>query len=170
MQAAAYEHVQESLVNLAGKYLTFRLGQEDYGLEILQVQEIIGMQEITGIPRTPDFVKGVINLRGKVIPVVDLRLKFDMDEVEVSRKTCIIVVQISQEAEKVIMGIVVDEVSEVLEIGAQEIEPAPAFGTHINTSFIQGMAKIENAVKILLDIDKIMSENEMTALLKSATN
>lgn len=168
MQADAYhEKSQESLGDLAGKYLTFRLGEEDYGLEILKVQEIIGMQEITGIPRTPDFVKGVINLRGKVIPVVDLRLKFGMPEAEISRKTCIIVVQITQETEKVIMGIVVDEVSEVLEIGGQEIEPAPAFGTQVDTNFILGMAKTENAVKILLDLDRVLTRQELEAVAKT---
>ncbi len=167
MQAAAYEETsREVLESLAGKYLTFRLGEEDYGLEILKVQEIIGMQEITAIPRTPDFVKGVINLRGKVIPVVDLRLKFGMAEAEVSRKTCIIVVQISRENDKVIMGIVVDEVSEVLEIGGREIEPAPAFGTQIDTNFILGMAKSENAVKILLDLDRVLTQQEMENISK----
>ena len=165
MQAAAYEETsRESLEGLAGKYLTFRLGEEDYGLEILKVQEIIGMQEITGIPRTPDFVKGVINLRGKVIPVVDLRLKFGMAEAAVSRKTCIIVVQVRQEGDRVIMGIVVDEVSEVMEIGGQAIEPAPAFGTQLDTHFILGMAKTENAVKILLDLDRVLTRQELEAI------
>ncbi len=158
----------ENLARLAGKYLTFLLGEESYGLEILKVQEIIGMQSITRIPRTPDYVKGVINLRGKVIPVIDLRLRFGMETAEVSRKTCIIVVQVAKAETSVTMGIVVDEVSEVLEISAEEIEPAPGFGTQVETSFILGMAKTENAVKILLDIDKIMSEGEMEALAKSA--
>jgi purine-binding chemotaxis protein CheW len=167
MQAAAYDETsRESLESLAGKYLTFRLGEEDYGLEILKVQEIIGMQEITGIPRTPDFVKGVINLRGKVIPVVDLRLKFTMAEAEVSRKTCIIVVQITKETDKVIMGIVVDEVSEVLEIEGKEIEPAPAFGTQVDTNFILGMAKAENSVKILLDLDRVLSTSELETVAR----
>jgi purine-binding chemotaxis protein CheW len=122
------------------------------------------MQKITAIPRTPDFVKGVINLRGKVIPVVDLRLKFGMDEAEVSRKTCIIVVKIHKEAGQVIMGIVVDEVSEVLEISGQEIEPARAFGTQLDTNFILGMAKTESAVKILLDLDRVLTRQEMEAV------
>jgi purine-binding chemotaxis protein CheW len=158
----------ENLAHLAGKYLTFILGEESYGIEILKVQEIIGMQAITRIPRTPQYVKGVINLRGKVIPVIDLRLRFGMEAAEVSRKTCIIVVQASKADVNVTMGIVVDEVSEVLEIAVEEIEPSPGFGTTVETSFIMGMAKTENAVKILLDIDKIMSENEMEALAKSA--
>ncbi|MCF8038766.1 MAG: chemotaxis protein CheW [Desulfohalobiaceae bacterium] len=167
-QAQQVSEKQENLAQLAGKYLTFLLGEESYGLEILKVQEIIGMQDITKIPRTPDYVKGVINLRGKVIPVVDLRLRFGMESAEVSRKTCIIVVQVAKAETRVTMGIVVDEVSEVLEIGAAEIEPAPGFGTHVETSFILGMAKTENSVKILLDIDKIMSEGEMAALARSA--
>lgn len=158
----------ESLARLAGKYLTFLLGEESYGIEILKVQEIIGMQSITRIPRTPEYVKGVINLRGKVIPVIDLRLRFGMEEAEVSRKTCIIVVQVTKADVSVTMGIVVDEVSEVLEISAEEIEPPPGFGTQVETAFILGMAKTENAVKILLDIDKIMTEGEMEALAKSA--
>jgi purine-binding chemotaxis protein CheW len=166
MQAATYEETsRESLESLAGKYLTFRLGEEDYGLEILKVQEIIGMQEITGIPRTPDFVKGVINLRGKVIPVVDLRLKFGMAEAEISRKTCIIVVQITQDADRMIMGIVVDEVSEVLEIGGREIEPAPAFGTQVDNNFILGMAKTEDAVKILLDLNRVLTRQELETVV-----
>lgn len=158
----------ESLAGLAGKYLTFLLGDESYGIEILKVQEIIGMQTITRIPRTPEYVKGVINLRGKVIPVIDLRLRFGMEAAEVSRKTCIIVVQVSKADASVTMGIVVDEVSEVLEISTNEIEPAPGFGTRVETSFILGMAKTENSVKILLDIDRIMSEEEMDALARNA--
>ena len=162
MQVEVYEEqTWETPLNLSGKYLTFRLGEEDYGLEILKVQEIIGMQEITKIPRTPDFVKGVINLRGKVIPVLDLRLKFGMAEADVSRKTCIIVVQVQQVEAKVIMGIVVDEVSEVLDISDREIEPPPAFGTRVDTDFILGMAKTENAVKILLDLDRVLTRQEI---------
>lgn len=158
---------QENLAHLAGKYLTFLLGEESYGLGILKVQEIIGMQSITRIPRTPDYVRGVINLRGKVIPVIDLRLRFAMEEAEVSRKTCIIVVQVSKEESSITMGIVVDEVSEVLEISADQIEPAPAFGTQVETSFVLGIAKTEDAVKILLDIDRIMTEGEMANLARS---
>src|SRR6056297_2340911 len=159
--------VQENLSDLAGKYLTFNLGDEGYGLEILKVQEIIGMQEITKIPRTPDYVKGVINLRGKVIPVIDLRLKFGMAEQELTRKTCIIVVQVTRGDASLIMGIVVDEVSEVLEISGDQIEAAPSLGTQVDTHFITGMAKTETAVKILLDIDKVLSAEEMDALSRA---
>jgi purine-binding chemotaxis protein CheW len=159
---------QNAMEELAGKYLTFNLGEETYGLQILKVQEIIGMQEITKVPRTPEYVKGVINLRGKVIPIIDLRRKFRMEEVEISRKTCIIVVQVQRGDAEVIMGIIVDEVSEVLEIGAEEIEPAPSFGTQVDTAFILGMAKMKDEVKILLDIDRVLSEGEMEALAQAA--
>ncbi|MFH0879154.1 MAG: chemotaxis protein CheW [Lentisphaerota bacterium] len=150
--------------SLAGKYLTFKISAEDYGLEILKVQEIIKMMDITKVPRTPEFVRGVINLRGKVIPVVDLRLKFAMDAIEATEKTCIIVVQVARRDSKVTMGIIVDEVSEVLDISDQEIEPAPSFGTNVDTQFILGMAKAKGTVKILLDIDRVLSAGEVAAL------
>lgn len=158
---------QENLSALAGKYLTFNLGEEGYGLEILKVQEIIGMQTITKIPRTPAYVKGVINLRGKVIPVIDLRSKFGMEEQEYSRETCIIVVQVSRSETSLIMGIIVDEVSEVLDISADQIEGAPALGASVDTHFIMGMAKTETAVKILLDIDRVLSAEEVAALSRA---
>lgn len=147
--------------NLAGKYLTFKLAAEEYGLEILKVQEIIKMMDITKVPRTPDYVRGVINLRGKVIPVVDLRLKFGMESVATTEKTCIIVVQVKRGDRSITMGIIVDEVSEVLDINGEEIEPAPSFGTNVDTHFILGMAKTRGAVKILLDIDKVLSTGEL---------
>jgi len=159
--------MQEDLTDLAGKYLTFNLGDEGYGLEILKVQEIIGMQEITKIPRTPAYVRGVINLRGKVIPVIDLRLKFGMPEQELTRKTCIIMVQVHRNEMDLIIGLVVDEVSEVLNISGDQIEPAPSLGTQVETHFILGMAKTESAVKILLDIDKVLSAEEMDALSRT---
>ena len=153
---------------LSGKYLTFHLGDEGYGLEILKVQEIIGMLEITKIPQTPNYVKGVINLRGKVIPVIDLRLKFGMPEQELTRKTCIIVVQVQKSDTALIIGIVVDEVSEVLNISGEQIEAAPSLGMQVNTHFILGMAKTESAVKILLDIEKVLSAEEMNALTRAS--
>ncbi|HMA67392.1 MAG TPA: chemotaxis protein CheW [Desulfosalsimonadaceae bacterium] len=161
------EEKQADLSELAGKYLTFNLGNEGYGLEILKVQEIIGMQEITKIPRTPAYVKGVINLRGKVIPIIDLRSKFGMPEQELTRKTCIIVVQVQRGESALIMGIVVDEVSEVLNISGDQIEAAPSLGTNVDTHFILGMAKTESAVKILLDIDKVLSAEEIDALSRT---
>lgn len=148
----------------AGKYLTFKLAAEEYGLEILKVQEIIKMMEITKVPRTPDFVRGVINLRGKVIPVVDLRLKFGMESKETTDKTCVIVVQVRRQESVVTMGIIVDEVSEVLDISGEEIEDAPSFGTSVDTRFILGMAKAKGSVKILLDINKVLASEEIAAL------
>ncbi|RPI62836.1 MAG: chemotaxis protein CheW [Planctomycetaceae bacterium] len=146
---------------VAGKYLTFSLAGEEYGLEILRVREIIGMMTITSVPRTPEFVKGVINLRGKVIPVVDLRLKFSMPSVENTDETCIIVVDVGD----VEMGIMVDKVSEVLDISGDDIEDTPSFGVNVNTDFILGMGKAGGRVTILLDISKVLSTAELEALV-----
>jgi purine-binding chemotaxis protein CheW len=151
-----------------GKYLTFSLGKEEYGLGILKVKEIIGLMPITTVPRTPAFVKGVINLRGKVIPVVDLRLKFEMEEVAYTERTCIIVVEIATSGGAIPMGIVVDSVSEVLNIKQGEIEDTPTFGSHLETSYILGMAKTGGGVKILLDIDKVLSSEEVSLLQEAA--
>ena len=147
----------------AGKYLTFKLGAEEFGLEILKVQEIIKMMEITKVPRTPAFVRGVINLRGKVIPVVDLRLKFNMATRDSTEKTCVIVVQVTNEAGTVTMGTIVDEVSEVLDIAGEQIEAAPEFGTSVNTDFILGMGKVGKRVVMMLDVDKVLSTSEIAA-------
>ncbi|MDR1658402.1 MAG: chemotaxis protein CheW [Deltaproteobacteria bacterium] len=148
-----------------GKFLTFSLANEEYGIGILKVREIIGMMPIRTVPQTPSFVKGVINLRGKVIPVVDLRLKFSMSEAEYNERTSIIVVSVGQDQEKFIhIGIVVDYVSEVVNIKADEIEAAPAFGSRLNTEYILGMAKIGKGVKILLDIDRILAGEELAGL------
>ena len=141
----------------AGKYLTFVLADEEYGLEILRVREIIGYMDITSVPQTPDYVKGVINLRGQVIPVVDLRAKFGMESIEPTEETCIIVVEISQGGQSISTGIVVDCVSEVLDITSGDIEDPPTFGSNVDTEFILGMGKIGDSVKILLDIDKVLA-------------
>jgi len=151
-----------------GKYLTFALADEEYGIGILKVKEIIGIMPITTVPRTPEFVKGVINLRGKVIPVVDLRLKFGMEEIGYTERTCIIVVEIAGSSGAVMMGIVVDSVSEVLNIKGDDIEDTPALGTSLNTEYIMGMAKIEGGVKILLDIDRMLSAEEVADLESAA--
>jgi purine-binding chemotaxis protein CheW len=152
--------VRGEIAGKEGKYLTFGLGGEEYGLEILKVKEIIGIMNITAVPQTPKYVKGVINLRGKVIPVIDLRAKFGMDFQDYNERTCIIVVDIvNKAANKVIMGIVVDSVSEVLNIKAEEIENTPTFGVKLNTDYILGMAKVKGTVKILLDIDKVLTSD-----------
>lgn len=140
-----------------GKYLTFVLCDEEYGIEILKVREIIGIMNITPVPQTPDYMKGVINLRGKVIPVIDLRLKFGFQEVEYTKETCIIVVEVQNK----LTGILVDTVSEVLDVRGQDLEPAPHLGDGINTEIFLGMAKIKNKVKILLDIDKVLGAEEI---------
>ncbi len=139
-----------------GKYLTFALAHEEYGLEILKVREIIGYIDVTAVPQTPHHVKGVINLRGQVIPVVDLRAKFGMETTDVTDETCIIVVEIAHADRKFSTGIVVDRVQEVLDIPGDSIEEAPQFDSSVNTSFILGMGKVGDAVKILLDIDKVL--------------
>jgi len=152
----------------AGKYLTFKLAEEDYGISLLKVREIIGMMPITSVPRTPDFIKGVINLRGKVIPVTDLRRRFDMPETDYTDRTCIIVVEIRTAECTLQMGIVVDAVTEVLPVREEEIEPAPEFGASVDTRYILGMANMENTVKILLDIDRVLTTGEIDALMEAA--
>jgi len=151
-----------------GKYLSFFLDREEYGIGILKVKEIIGMMPITPIPRTPEFVKGVINLRGKVIPVIDLRLCFGMEETGYTERTCIIVVEINGTSGRLPTGIVVDSVSEVLNIKGSDIEDTPAFGTNLQTNFILGMAKIGGRVKILLDIDRALTNEEYIHLDRAA--
>ena len=151
-----------------GKYLTFSLAREEYGIGILKIREIIGMMPVTSVPQTPEFVKGVINLRGKVIPVADLRLRFGMQAIDYTDRTCIIVVEIEGQAGTIQIGIVVDAVSEVLNIKGEEIENAPTFGTKLDTDYILGMAKMEGGVKILLDIDEVLSAEEISVLEKAA--
>jgi purine-binding chemotaxis protein CheW len=141
---------------VGGKYLTFLLDREDYGVAILKVREIIGLMDITKVPQTPDFVEGVINLRGKVIPVIDLRTKFGLARTEYNDQTCIIVVDVGA-----MMGIIVDTVNEVHDIPAVNIEPAPRFGSAVDTSFILGMGKVKDDVKILLDIDRVLTSEEL---------
>jgi len=167
MQAATNQidaDVSDQQVRREGKYLTFALAGEEYGIGILKVKEIIGLMPITPVPQTPEHIKGVINLRGKVIPVVDLRLKFGMMSAESTERTCIIVTEIVTGGKQIFMGIVVDSVSEVLNIKLAEIEDTPNFGSALDTAYILGMAKAGQGVKILLDIDKVMSNKEMSQL------
>lgn len=145
---------------LEGKYLTFILGGEEYGVDIMKVREIIGVMDITSLPQTPRFIKGVINLRGRVIPVLDLRLKFGLEEVPHTQETCIIVVDL----ERITMGVIVDTVSEVLDIHDNEVEPSPSFGSGVDTRFILGMAKVKGKVKILLDIDTVLTAADFAAM------
>jgi purine-binding chemotaxis protein CheW len=147
-----------------GKYLTFALAKEEYGLEILKVREINGYMDITPVPQTPAYVKGVINLRGQVIPVIDLRAKFGMESKEVTDQTCIIVVEVHRNGQKADTGIVVDRVQEVLFIAGEQIQETPEFGAAVDTDFILGLGKVGKSVKILLDIDKVLSDADLSGV------
>ncbi|MDR4508032.1 MAG: chemotaxis protein CheW [Candidatus Brocadiaceae bacterium] len=157
---ALLEHEEKTDVSSVsahtGKYLTFVLCGEEYGIGILKIREIIGIMKITPVPQTPEHMKGVINLRGKVIPVIDLRLKFGLTEKEHTQETCIIVVEVKG----ILTGVIVDTVSEVLDVQGKDLEPSPRFGDGVDTEIFLGIAKIKNQVKILLDIDKIVSMEE----------
>jgi purine-binding chemotaxis protein CheW len=158
----------EGVKNREGKYLTFSLAGEEYGVGILKVKEIIGMMPITPVPQTPSAVKGVINLRGRVIPVVDMRLQFGFETADCTDRTCIVVLEISTPRETLSIGIVVDSVSEVVNIKGEDIADAPRFGTDIRTDFILGMAKLQGRVKILLDIDRVLGADELAQLENAA--
>jgi purine-binding chemotaxis protein CheW len=162
------DHETKKVINREGKYLTFSLEREEYGIGIRKVKEIVGMIRITPIPQTPDFVMGVVNLRGKVIPVVDLRLRFGMDAAEYTERTCIIVVEIDSRGGFLRIGIVVDSVTEVLNIRSADIEDTPKFGVSLNTDYILGVAKTGGGVKILLDIDQVLTGDELAALENAA--
>jgi purine-binding chemotaxis protein CheW len=164
MTRAIAQSLASVLLKKEGKYLTFALAQEEYGLEILKVREIIGYIAVTAVPQTPHYVKGVINLRGQVIPVIDLRSKFGMETAEVTDETCIIVVEINQDSRKFSTGIMVDCVQEVLDIPGDSIEEAPQFDTSVNTNFILGMGKVGESIKILLDIDRVLDSDGLGSL------
>ena len=153
-----------SVAGREGKYLTFSLAGEEYGIGILKVKEIIGMMEITRVPQTPSYVKGVINLRGKVIPVIDLRQKFGLEAGEYTERTCVVVVEVLRDGGQVLIGSVVDSVSEVLNIKEGEIEETPDFGVQMDTQYLLGMAKAGGGIKLLLDIDSVLGSEELTAL------
>jgi len=140
-----------------GKYLTFSLEREVYGIAILKVQEIIGVMPVTKVPRLPQFMRGVVNLRGKVIPIIDLRLKFGLEAQENTERTCFIVVQVNRNGVPVTLGIIVDEVSEVLDIAGNQIESAPSFASTIDTNFLSGMGKVSKTVVMLLDVDRALA-------------
>lgn len=149
---------------LAGKYLTVVLDNEAYGIAVLKVREIIRLQKITPVPQMPEFVKGVINLRGRVVPVIDLRIKFGL-KAEIADRTCVVVVQITLDAGRnVQMGLVVDSVEEVVSLTGAEIEPTPEFGARIDTSYLLGLAKIKGVVKTLLDIERVVAPETVERL------
>jgi len=156
--AATAETTQADVRAKAGKYLTFRLGPETYGVEVLKVREIIRLMEITAVPQMPPYLKGVINLRGRIVPVVDLRLKFSMPHAEATGETCIVVVQVTQPSgTKTHIGIVVDSVEEVAQLSQADIEGVPDFGSQLSADYLLGMAKVKGCVKTLLDIDRMLS-------------
>ena len=150
--------------DLEGKYLTFNLIEEFYGVKVDWIMQIIAIPEITKIPQTPIFVKGVINLRGKIIPVIDLRIKFMLSEQEYNERTSIIIVKFKVDQREICIGIIVDRVIEVLDIPDEEIEKTPAFGTDIEMKFIQGMAKVKQKVVSLLNIENILTDAELSSL------
>jgi len=166
-QAETREGAENSKAHKAGKYLTFQLDNEEYGVGVMKVKEIIGLMPVTRVPRTPDYVLGVINLRGKVIPVIDLRLRFGMETVESTERTCVIVVEIYGPSGPVMVGVMVDSVSDVLNIKEEDIEGELDFGASLDTEYIFGMAKMENGVKILIDIDKVLTSDELAILRKA---
>ena len=145
------------------------MGKEIYGIEILKVQEIIGIMAVTRVPKTPDFVRGVINLRGKVIPVIELRRKFGMESREDTDRTCIVVVQVSGAIGTLTMGLLVDEVSEVLNVGQEQIEAPPSFGVGVDTEFILGMGKVGQKVVMLLDVEKVLSSEKLVLAVQGKT-
>lgn len=155
-------------VNRAGKYLTFTLGEEVYGLEILKVQEIIGLMKMTRIPKVPSFIRGVINLRGKVIPVVELRLKFALEATPDNERTCIIVLYVERNGTPVTMGILVDSVSEVLDIAADQVEDAPSFGAAVDTDFLLGIGKVAHKVVMMLDVDRVLTGEDLALVAQTA--
>ncbi len=165
VQVGPHGQVEDSSgLELEGKYLTFSLGKEEYGIGISAIREIIGMMPITSVPQTPRYVKGVINLRGQVIPVVDLRLRFNMEEKPYTERTCIVVVETDMQHGTQSTGILVDSVSEVMHLRAEDIADTPYLGTLDQENYIQGMARMEGRVKTLLNIDGVLSQEGLEAL------
>jgi purine-binding chemotaxis protein CheW len=153
-----------AIAGRAGKYLAFKLGKEEFGIQVMHVREIMGVQDVTAVPGTPPHLKGVINLRGKIIPVVDLRLKFNFPETPFTQTTCIVVVQVQQEGDYAMIGLIVDGVSEVLNLSAADIEDAPDFGEGVDTPFVLGIAKLKGSVKILLRIEEVLTLKELRGI------
>jgi len=151
------------------QYLTFKLGEEVFALDIAKVREVLDFTAITKVPRTPEFMRGVINLRGSVVPVVDMRLKFGMTKTEQTVNTCIIIVEISLDGDTTVLGALADSVQEVIELGPGQIEPAPRIGTRLRTEFIRGMGKRDDQFVIILDIDRVFSVDELSLVQDAGT-
>ncbi len=165
---AASPRATEAASGGGGKYLTFTIGREEYGLPVLKVREIIKVMDITHVPQVAAHVLGVINLRGKVIPVIDLRRKFGFDDQAHTERTCIIVAEVDLNASTVMMGVVVDAVSEVVNVLASEIDDTPEFGGQGNIDYILGLAKVKGSVKILLDLDRVLGTDGTLAMRAGA--
>jgi purine-binding chemotaxis protein CheW len=148
------------------RFLSFVLNEEEYGIEILKIKEIMGMTDITVIPQTPSFIKGVINLRGQIIPIIDLRVKFDMEAKQYTDRTCIIVVELDYQGEITLMGLVVDSIQEVVNIPEEKITKVPYINAKIKSDYIKGIAETGETIKIILDITKVLTEEEFVALRK----
>ncbi|MGE5401525.1 MAG: chemotaxis protein CheW [Ignavibacteriales bacterium] len=159
--------MNNTVITEARQYLTFKLKEEVFGIDVAQVREILDYIKITKVPQTPDFMCGVINLRGSVVPVIDMRLKFGMEKTEKTVNTCIVVMEVRLDGETIILGALVDSVQEVFELESQDIEPAPRIGTRLNTEFIKGMGKRDDKFIIILNIDKIFSFEELEMVQKS---
>ena len=153
-----------AIYHRVGKYLSFHVGPEEFAIGVLGVREIMGMQDVTAVPHTPVYVKGIINLRGKVVPVVDLRLKFGMPSAEYTARTCIVVVDVPGDGGSVLMGVIVDAVSEVVNIMSGEVEDAPDFGEGVSIPYLIGIAKSKGKVKLLLNIEKVLTTSELTEI------
>ena len=153
-----------SSINGTRQYLTFQLGEEVFAIDVANVREILEFNSVTRVPKSPEYMRGVINLRGSVVPVFDMRLKFGMTGTQKTINTCIVVVEVSYEGEDIIIGALVDSVQEVFELEADQIEPAPKIGTHLRTEFIRGMGKRDETFIIILDIDKVFSVEEISSI------
>jgi purine-binding chemotaxis protein CheW len=153
-----------SEITEAGQYLTFRLGQEIFAIEVAKVREVLDLSPITAIPRTPEFMSGVINLRGSVVPVVDLRLCFEMARTESTRNTCIVVVEVLLDNDSIVIGALADSVEEVIDLDPDHIQPPPRIGTRIRTDFIRGMGKRDTQFIMILDIDRVFSAEDLAAI------
>lgn len=160
----AQANLDDRRTDLEGKYLSFRLQDEQYGINVDNILQIIAIPQITPIPKTPDFVKGVINLRGKIVPVIDLRLRFSLPFRKYNERNSIVVLRIKIENDVVFIGVIVDNVQEVLDIKAANIEDSPTFGVKLDTDYILGMAKLNNKVITLLNIDNVLTNQDLIDL------
>ena len=170
MVANAASRQSAAVVNTIQQYLTFVLGREVFAINILNIKEIIEYGNLTEVPKMPGFIRGVINLRGAVVPVIDMAARFDKPSADITRKTCIVIIEVAHEDAQQVVGVMVDAVNEVLDIEASEIEPSPTFGANIRADFIEGMGKIEGRFVIILNVNKVLSIGEIAALAGSAQN